>query len=163
MIHPEDEEALQRMLRVSELPGDVVEEYEMWLGMFHRGGASGPLGCTGLIAMLRHLGHAPEPAPAAAVTTDWRTVPTDGTARVKVITDTGEQEGAFVGFVMGGVLAIQFDGDPITREHPQIQVSLVGIVPHKPKSELSAAAQAMLDEPKPSKRPGKTKGVPVAA
>ena len=53
--HPTDEQSLYRLLGVTDLPESVVDEYGLRLKMFHRDGASGPLGTLALIDMLRFL------------------------------------------------------------------------------------------------------------
>lgn len=71
MIHPNDAEVLCSLLRVSDVPDDVVAEYEIRRRMYHSGGGSGALGIQQLIGVLRHVGvELPEnPVP---VSVDWR-------------------------------------------------------------------------------------------
>lgn len=71
MIHPSDQEVLLALLRVSELPAEIEEEYDVRQRMYHSGGGSGALGIQQLIGVLRHVGVKLPDAPVS-VQVDWR-------------------------------------------------------------------------------------------
>lgn len=127
-MHPNDDAALRRMYGWESIPRHVEEEYQLRLGMYHRGGASGPLGLIGLIDLARHLGCAP-PAPqkAAAETLDWRNVPTDGSARVAAYHRGAWRPGTFLGFVASGTLAVRLGHDPMVQEFRPVDVRLTAV------------------------------------
>lgn len=59
MIHEQDEYMIKVMVGAERITPAMEKEYEIRLRMYHRSGASGPLGVQGLIPMLRDLGAAP--------------------------------------------------------------------------------------------------------
>lgn len=72
MIHPYDQETLQSLLRVEQIPDDVSEEYEIRRRMYHSAGGSGMVGVHILIDMLRFLGYGKLEKAEADAVTDWR-------------------------------------------------------------------------------------------
>ena len=162
MIHEHDHETLLRILRVEAIPEAVAAEYEIRQSMFHRGGASGPLGVMALVDLARHLGLAPEPDPEQAAVADWRKVPADGTARVEVQFFGEWVPGAFLGFVEGGTVAVRLDGDDLVRECRPGMLRLGG--PPFPEPADDAVPVAEQDEEKPVLDAGETpdwEAVPV--
>ena len=162
MIHEHDHETLLRILRVEAIPEAVAAEYEIRQSMFHRGGASGPLGVMALVDLARHLGLAPEPDPEQAAVADWRKVPADGTARVEAQFFGEWVPGAFLGFVEGGTVAVRLDGDDLVRECRPGMLRLGG--PPFPEPADDAAPVAEQDEEKPVPDAGEPAddAVPVA-
>ncbi len=128
MLHPDDEQDLCRILRREEVPEDLVAEYDVRIGMYHRAGASGPLGAIGLVDMTRALGYEPKPSPDAPPQTDWRIQPKDGRTRVEVILDGEKRDGAFAGFAPAGMLAVEIDGIGDVRECSRLSVKLVKVL-----------------------------------
>jgi hypothetical protein len=57
MIHPQDYEALERLFRGSEIPEDLVQEYELQRLMAATYGHVGPLGMGMVVPMMRALGY----------------------------------------------------------------------------------------------------------
>jgi len=162
VIHEHDHETLLRILRVEAIPEAVAAEYEIRQSMFHRGGASGPLGVMALVDLARHLGLAPEPDPEQAAVADWRKVPADGTARVEAQFFGEWVPGAFLGFVEGGTVAVRLDGDDLVRECRPGMLRLGG--PPFPEPADDAAPAAEQDEEKPVPDAGETpdwEAVPV--
>lgn len=114
MILPNDEESIRRMLGCDEIPAEIEPEYDLWLRMRHRDGATGALGPDLMLCLIRQLKLTP---PAAVVTdeqVDWRRVPKG--ARVVVSVNTGDHLGTYQGKVDFGTLAILLDGDRYVRE-----------------------------------------------
>lgn len=156
MIHPNDEQSLQRMLGVDEIPAKVAAEYAVRLTMYHGDGNSGPLGSLGLIPMVRSLGLGPAAREPDAEVTDWRTVPADGSARIEANYMGSWCPGVFLGFVADGTLAVRLDEDDgMVRECRRHMVRLTGVVdpefvreddtpPHAllPDAEASEASEA---------------------
>ncbi len=123
MIHPHDEQSLQRMLGMSNIPGHVRDEAELWTQMYHRDGNSGPLGSKVLIPLVRSLGYAPPQLtkPTKAV---WQDLPAG--SRVEAYFMGLWQAGVFQGLGPGGVLAVKLDTDPNVRECRPDMVRLAG-------------------------------------
>lgn len=153
MIHPRDEQTLLAILGVQELPPELAHEYDVRINMYHRGGASGPLGILGLIDLVRSLGLRPPQKHHRPTKVDWRALPHDGTVRIEASFATGEwSPGVFLGFVQAGTLMVQLDGESWRREAPPFKVRLEGEKVKAPKP-----TPAPKPEPKKQGRPKKIK------
>lgn len=120
MIHPNDSEVLCSLLRVSDIPAEIVKEYEIRRRMYHSGGGSGALGIQQLIGVMRHVG-VELPAREVPVNVDWR-------AHVgePIIAKYGDKDlaGALVGLCDGGNLVVLLDGVAGEVEIPRHFVKL---------------------------------------
>lgn len=121
MIHPSDQEVLLSLLRVSDIPAEIEEEYEIRRRMYHSGGGSGALGIQQLIGVLRHLDiELPEvPVP---VQVDWRKHLSE-----PVLALYGDKKcsGTVTSLGDGGMLICLLDGYEGEVELPRHCVSLV--------------------------------------
>lgn len=115
-VQPQDEQNLQRLLGVGEIPEPVLAEYRCRLEMYHRTGNSGPLGPHALIDLIRFLGLRSPKVDDKPVVIDWRSIPQDGSVRVEGRFFGEWRPGVFLGFVEHGTLAVRFDEDPTIRE-----------------------------------------------
>jgi hypothetical protein len=145
MIVPQDEEALKRLLGVNEVPDNVKAEYEIRIGMFHRGaGERGPLGGIGLVDMLRSLGLcSPQPHEKENAGVDWRSLPTDGSIRIEAKYFGGWQPGIYLGLVQWGTLAIRLDEDVKVKECRKDRVRLATCLEMPSEAEKFAAGVAI--------------------
>lgn len=71
MIHPDDYEAIERMFRGTNIPDDLVAEYEVQRLMASAYGHSGALGMNLVIPLMRALGYG-KVAEKVALNVDWR-------------------------------------------------------------------------------------------
>lgn len=113
MPHFQDQETLQRILGLDELPENVLQEADLRTQMYHRSGASGPMGSLAMIAMVREMKLAPSAsATAKSGKQDWRELPQDGSVRIEAGPFFGSMlPGVFLGFVQAGTLAVHLDDD----------------------------------------------------
>ena len=105
-MNPQDVEMMERMV-----PGsvdDILEqEYMYRYRMYHRSGATGPLGSLALVDLLRHLGLTP-PKPGESVgKTDWKDVPLGN-----IVATSDGREGEFVGLIANGTVGVRFPDSP---------------------------------------------------
>lgn len=134
MLIPEDEQMLCKILGVSALDADVVDEYQKRRKMYDRAGQSGPLGAVSLIDLLRHINKvAPGESKSAQQVVEWETLPQDGRTRVEARFFGGWVSGTFQGFVEHGTLAIRLDTDDYIRECRRDMVRLVKVLDEKPE------------------------------
>ena len=117
-----DLETLSRVTGLEVLPDDLVEEYKVWLNMYHRSGASGPIGAIACVALARHMGIKPPEKKIMAGEIDWRKQPRD--TKVKVRIGKYWEPGVFVGFVYGGNLSVRLDKDDYVTEARRFDVRL---------------------------------------
>lgn len=129
MIHPSDQEVLLALLRVSELPAEIEEEYEVRRRMYHSGGGSGALGIQQLIGVLRHLDIELPDAPVP-VQVDWRKHLSE-----PVLALYGDKKcsGTVTSLGEGGTLICLLDGYDGEVELPRHCVGLVVPEPKKAK------------------------------
>lgn len=150
MIHPQDEQSLQRLLGVETPPKSVLDEYRIRLALFHRDGHSGPLGTIALIDLVRSQGLKPPVIPKDKTVVDWRTVATDGSVYVDVPMFGDLKRGTYCGMGTHGVLHVKFPGDEMVYECCPPAVKLVppedaNPEPLEPEAVLTAeGAAAML-------------------
>ncbi len=148
MIHRQDEFSIQRILGVSDLPTEVVSEYELRLSMYHRDGNSGPLGTIALIDMVRSLGLRPEKVVERIAPVDWRNYPVDGTVRVQARFFGAWMPGVYLGPVEAGTIAVRLDGEDFVKEcRPDIVRLLEDEQEVAPADELPDARARLLDVP----------------
>lgn len=127
MIHPNDAEVLCSLLRVSDIPATIVDEYEIRRRMYHAGGGSGALGIQQLIGVLRHVG-VDLPARDVPVNVDWRDHVGDA-----IVAKYGDQDvsGTLVSLCDGGNLVLVLDGIDGEVELPRYCVKLEDKKPRK--------------------------------
>ncbi len=127
MFHPDDAEAIIRMVGLKDLSEPKLERvYEDALKMFQRGGRTGsfceePGGLAALAVLLAMNGFKPPKEAAPSGITDWRTI-SPGT---RVLVCTREQErygGEFLRIVGVGRLEVRVDGMKSLREFRTIEV-----------------------------------------
>lgn len=135
MLNPQDEEMLQRMLRVSSLQDDVRREAEIRTQLFHRSGFNGPLGAVALVDMLRFMGHSPAVEPTPTERIDWTKVDADGSVRVEARFGGAWCPGVFLGLIDNGVLTVRLDEDPYVKECRWDMVRFEQEAPPAPKNE----------------------------
>lgn len=116
MVSPENIDALKRILKLEEVPENVLQEVEIRTQMFHKSGASGPLPLIGLIDAVRHLGLAPLPDAPQMEKVAWENYPSNGTVRVEARFNGAWMPGVYLGFVAHGTLAVRLDGDAFIKE-----------------------------------------------
>jgi hypothetical protein len=71
MLHPEDYDAIEKMFRGSDIPADLIAEYEINRLMASAYGHSGPLGMNLVIPLMRALGYG-KVAEKLVLNVDWR-------------------------------------------------------------------------------------------
>lgn len=122
----QDQQVLQAILGVEQLPEDVVQEAELRTKLYHGAGAcSGPLGPLAMIDLVRFLGHRPKKAEPKVEGVIWRNLTTDGSVKVVAGPFFGSmQEGVFLGIMPDGKLAIKINVDGMVRECRQQMVTL---------------------------------------
>lgn len=139
MILPSDEESIQRMLGVTEIPATIEPEYDVWLRMRHRDGATGPLGSDLCLCLLRKLGIDPPAYVEPEGGTDWRKVAVG--ARVIVEMSVGTHLGVYRGKIDVGTIGVLLDGEKYVREINKRHVKLhdetpdLNVDPDDPHSE----------------------------
>ena len=135
---------MARMLGVprAQIPEYVLTEYEIRLGMYHRDGASGPIGSLALIDMLRSMGLGLRPPAKEQPGVDWARIPNDGSVRVlaRINTSDGEKQvsGVYKGRTRGGSLGILVDGDAYMHEVRPVNVRIAREGPMQPISSEDA-------------------------
>lgn len=149
MIHPVDQECLQRMLGGKGLPERFTKEYRLWQTMKHREGSPGPLGPMLLIPLCRKLGLGPvlEEEPEKPV--DWRKCPQDGSVRVEAMFHGQWMPGVFLGFVQAGTLAVRLDHDPYVKECRPHMTRLARVIEAEEPEDAGAVDED--DGPEPVK------------
>jgi hypothetical protein len=147
MIHPQDERSLQRMLGESEIPTELVAEYELRLSLYHRDGNSGPLGTVGMIDLVRSLGLGRKPAVENAKVVSWRDYPNDGSVRVEARFFGEWMPGVYLGFVDSGTIAVRIDGDAFVKE---CRPDMVRIAKPEPEAndDIPDSRASLLESPK---------------
>lgn len=115
-LQPQDEDMLQRLIGADGIPENVLAEYAMRAGMFHRSGSSGPLGPLALIDLVRFCGVKPPDTKPVVKVVDWFSLPSDGSVRVACRFFGSWEPGSYVGYVANGTLAVRLDADPVIRE-----------------------------------------------
>ncbi|MEO1615058.1 MAG: hypothetical protein AAFV88_04360 [Planctomycetota bacterium] len=112
MIVPEDHLCIQQMLGIEVIPKKIEEEYGIRIRMYHRQGAGGPLGVTGLIDMLRFLGCSCGQAKFAKQSEqiDWRRIDEGTPVQVQVGNEWLTDHATFQGSVSAGSLAVERGG-----------------------------------------------------
>lgn len=127
MVHPEDLDAFGRIAGHRTLTPEFEAEYGLWLKMYHRNKGQGGLGHM-MIPLMRSMDIGPKAeAERTEGRIDWSKV--QPMTRVLVQTDTGPRYGCYVGLRDYGVLAIRYDGDPMIRQAPPINVTLLADEP----------------------------------
>ena len=117
MPHFQDQETLTRILGMDPIPNDILEECDLRTSMFHKSGASGPMGALAMISLVRDLGYKPASQAERSAKTEWRELPQDGSVRIEAGPFFGTmQPGTFLGFVQAGMLAVKLDEDDFVRE-----------------------------------------------
>lgn len=109
MLVPDDELCIQRMLNITEIPDDIEREYMIRVRMYHKQGASGPIGAMALIDMLRFLGHSCEPGRIALPDddkTNWRGVDIMTPVHVRVDGVWTTTPATFQGEIQAGLVAV---------------------------------------------------------
>lgn len=119
MLHPEDHQKLERILRTSTFSQSLLTEYDIRLRMFHACGASGPLGALGLIDLVRSLKLTPVVPEVVPEKIDWRLIPRNGKVRVKAKFFDSWVGGTYFGFGEDGTLEVQMDHEERRRHMPR--------------------------------------------
>lgn len=106
MIHKDDYDAMERMFRGSEIPEDLLNEYELQRRMASSYGHVGALGMNLVIPMMRALGYG-KVVEVTAENVDWRRHIGE-----EVIAQYGDQQapGKLVGLGVNGRLALNLTG-----------------------------------------------------
>lgn len=151
MIHPDDEQTIQRLL--GSVPESARSEVELRTRMYHSGGASGSLGILGIVDALRYLHLAPQKLKGLEVDVDWRTFPQDGSVHVEALFFGAWQPGVFRGFVEAGTLNILMTDEGVHKECRKDMVRLVPDYQERmeraqlPEEEKPDARVDLLDQP----------------
>ena len=152
MIHPDDEQALQRILRRTDVPAEIAAECQRWARAYHAAGHSGALGTLALVSLVRICGVELPEVQNKSEQTVWHNLPA-GT-RVEAHFFGVWQPGTFCGLAPDGALAIRVDGDALVRECRPHVVRLPG-------EAASESAQAETkQEAAPASEPGDALGPP---
>lgn len=110
---PDDEECIQQMLGILDIPIEIEREYMLRVRMLHKNSSGGPIGPIAIVDMLRFLGIGP-PAPQimnADGRADWRRVPVDTPVEISIDGKwVGGRNITFQGEVGGGTLAVDNRG-----------------------------------------------------
>lgn len=142
LMHPRDEECLKNMLAVEALPLILQEEVGLQTRMFHKSGASGPIGALGLIAIIRQFGMKPPRTKQQEGAVIWRNFKTDGSTKILAHYFGSWQPGVYVGLSGNGMLCVRMDENPhVVREARQGIVRLA-----EGQAELTAANFPPRDE-----------------
>lgn len=143
---PQDELALQKILGSKAIPQEVADEYRLRAGMFHRGGASGPIGLMALVDLVRFCGLAPATLDTEPEHVSWGGYPQDGSTRVEARFFGAWKPGAFLGFGKAGSLLVRLEEDGKTRECMRHVVRLVVVESkHEPVHEAPTPLAAQLE------------------
>ena len=148
MVSPDSIESLKRILKLQEVPENVLQEVQIRTQMFHRSGASGPLPVLGLIDAVRSLGLAPLPEVVSQAEVDWGRFPNDGSIRVEARFNGAWMPGVYLGFVEHGTLAIRLDGDSFIKECRKHIVRLASQINDFEEEPLTAQQKLVLEEEK---------------
>ncbi len=137
---PEDNESLQKLLGSSKIPANIVEEYDLRLGLWHRVGGTGALGPMALVDLVRFCGHRGRVMEEESSYVDWRRVPS-GTH--VLYEDKGvEREGVYQGLLTWGALAIMPTGGDHVLEVPKVRVR---VAPEKSEPVENVEPSAEVD------------------
>lgn len=127
MLLADDELTIQRQLGVSEIPQEVIDEYEHWIVRHHKGGGSGPLGHYLINALLGKLNCNPAKAGRAQEVIEWRNLKVGSPVMVTMCSEAGKEDvrrGEFKGVVDFGTLAVLIHGESYVREVAKHRVEI---------------------------------------
>lgn len=115
MIHKEDKQNLQRMLKQEDLPAELINEAELRTQLFQRTGMTGPIGVAECANMIRFLGlgKIDEIRNAPLETYDFRKIPLNSDLWVKQ-EDGYYRKATYLGGAVGGKIAVRYVGSKET-------------------------------------------------
>jgi hypothetical protein len=123
MIHPNDLDAFTRITKHGALTPEFEQTYMLWHAAQQRNNISGPLGPL-MVPLLASLGMLPAPEiPKIEKVRDWTDIKLG--SRVMVNDDPAPAPGTYLGLGSFGILHIRLDGNPMIREFPPHQVTLL--------------------------------------